>query len=217
MKTKLFISNFEIVDQPFRDFCERRNIQITAKSLISFRALKFEPVEKADVVFFSSPRAVDFFIDSIKGKNSLLACLGSGTAKRLLENGYIADFVGSSSAQPDLVAKEFLGWLGDKKVLFPLSTISNRSISSKIPVGQVEELLVYETITDSEQLEPFDTYVFTSPSNVDSFLKENQFPTGSVVIAWGKTTERKLQQLDIPCRKTLDASNLRELEVILCE
>ncbi len=215
MKTKLFISNAEIVDQAFRDFCDARNIAITAKSLISFKALEFETVEETDVVFFSSPRTVDFFIESIKNKSTLLACLGSGTSKRLQEYGFTADFVGSVSALPEVVAAEFQEWLGDKKVLFPLSAISNRSISSVIPVDQKTELTVYETIAVSEKLEPFDIYVFTSPSNVDSFLKENEIAPDSRVIAWGKTTESKFHNLHIPCEMTLKNSSLRELETVL--
>ena|SRR6218665_1310011 len=215
MKTKLFISNADIVDQQFLDFCDLKEIELVAKSLIDFRAVDYTSSFDTDVVFFSSPRAVDFFLPAIKHKGFQLACLGSGTANRLKEYGYDADFVGSNSGEPSIVSREFQLWLGDRKALFPLSTISNRSISSNIPENQKLELVVYETVSASESIEPCDLYVFTSPSNVFAFLEKNIFPENARVIAWGKATERKLKELNFYPEITLRNSSLRDLEQAL--
>lgn len=213
--TKVFISNAEIIDKPFLDFCDSNGIDLFAKSLITFKPVVHNPVFDADVVFFSSPRSVEFFVESIQGKNLQCACLGSGTAKRLAEFGYSADFVGSVSGQPDVVSKEFLIWLGNRKVIFPLSTKSNRSISATIPAGQRIEVVVYETISLSEKLDLCEIYVFTSPSNIDAFLEKNVLPGTAEVVAWGKTTEKRLLELKILPSFVLRDSSLRDLEEAL--
>ena len=215
MKTKLFLSNSEIVDEQFLSFCETHQISLHAKSLIGFEPVIFDTIPEAEVVFFSSPRSVDFFASALKSKKWTLACLGTGTAKRLETFGYTSDFVGSDSGKPDIVAKEFRKWLGDRKVIFPVSSRSNRSIASVIPPAQGIELVVYKTVAVPELIEPSQIYVFTSPSNVDAFLEKNQFPEVCRVIAWGETTAKRLLDLGIRPAFVLQKSDLRHLEQFL--
>lgn len=215
MKTSLFLSNSEIVDKAFLDFCHSNEIELITQSLISFKPVSFGSLPEATVVFFSSPRSVEFFIESVKDKNYRFACIGNGTAKRLESYGLKADFIGSNAGKPDAVAEEFLSWLDSGKVIFPLSTKSNRSISSKVPVEQCTELIVYETILTGVELNYFDVYVFTSPSNVEAFLEVNPVPSESKVIAWGTTTEKRLLKRGISPFAVLEKSNLRELQDLL--
>jgi len=215
MKTKLFLSNSEIADQEFLDFCSQHHFELHAKSLISFKPVDHDDNIDADVVFFSSPRSVDFFYKSLKDKNVSLAVLGSGTATRLKALGFSPDFVGSASGNPDVVAKEFVHWLGKRTVLFPLSSRSNRSISSNIPKDQLKEIIVYETLTVPQTIEVSQIYVFTSPSTVEAFLGLNTVPVDAVTIAWGKTTEKKMLEQGITPSFVLEISSLRELERVL--
>lgn len=215
MKTSLFLSNSEIVDPAFLHFCHSNEIELVAQSLISFKPISYDSIPDAEVVFFSSPRSVEFFIESLTDKKYSFACIGSGTAKRLETYGFKADFVGSDAGQPDTVAKDFLVWLNTRKVIFPLSTKSNRSISSQVPGEQRFELIVYETILTGKELNYFDVYVFTSPSNIEAFLEVNDLPSESKVIAWGSTTEKRLQKRGISPFSVLQKSNLRELEDLL--
>ena len=215
MKTKLFLSNSEIVDNQFLDFCSQHNIELNAKSLIAFNAVEHDDEINADVVFFSSPRSVDFFYKSLKDKNVSLAVLGSGTARRLNELGFSADFAGSASGNPEAVAEEFLSWLGDRTVLFPLSSRSNRSISRHVPTAQLKEVVVYETVNTPEKIDVSQIYVFTSPSNVEAFLSQNALPGDAVVIAWGKTTEKRMLEQGMRPTFVLETSSLRELEQVL--
>jgi uroporphyrinogen-III synthase len=217
MKTSLFLSNSEIVDTAFLHFCHSNEIELVARSLISFKPVPYDSIPDAEVVFFSSPRSVEFFIESVKNKKYSFACIGNGTAKRLETYGFKADFVGSNAGQPDTVAEEFLHWIGKRKVIFPLSTKSNRSVSSHVPVGQRFELIVYETILTGLDLNYFDVYVFTSPSNVEAFLEVNDLPSESKVIAWGNTTEKRLLKRGISPFSVLQKSNLRELEDLLSD
>lgn len=215
MKTKLFLSNSEIVDRQFLDFCESHEISLVAKSLIGFEPVPYGPVPDADVVFFSSPRSVDFFAESLKGVNWKLASLGTGTAKRLERLGYFSDFTGSDSGKPETVAADFRNWLGNRKVIFPISSRSNRSVSAQIPEDQRIELIVYKTVSSAEVINPSQWYVFTSPSNVDAFLEKNQLPGNSKVIAWGETTAKQLLNLGIEVVHVLQKSDLRHLETFL--
>lgn len=215
MKTKVFLSNSGIVDEQFIAFCSANDIELNAKSLIYFKPVEVDIVPEAEVVFFSSPRSVDFFLKLETGNNYVFACLGQGTAARLQSYGIRPDFVGSNSGKPDEVAKAFVSWLGNRIVLFPLSSKSNRSVSVLVPVEQLKELVVYETVNASAVIEPAAVYVFTSPSNVDAFLALNELPAGSSVIAWGRTTEKRLQQLGIAPSVVLENSSIRELERVL--
>jgi hypothetical protein len=56
---------------------------------------------------------------------------------------------------------------------------------------------------------------FKSPSNVDGFLIENQFPSNAKIIAWGNTTEKCLNNKGYLVWKTLLNSTVDELVEIL--
>lgn len=215
MKTKLFLSNSEIVNLGFLKFCESSNIELISKSLIDFRAIPFDTEVKTDVVFFASPRSVEFFFAEKGHTSGVFACVGEGTAKRLNKLGYQADFVGVNSGNPEDVAKDFRVWLGNRTVLFPLSSSSNKTISSHVPKTQLQELVIYETVALPEVIEECDIYVFTSPSNVVSFLECNSLPPNAKIIAWGQTTERKLLSLNVNVDLTLRSSSLEELRAFL--
>lgn len=187
-------------------------IQLTAQTLIDFKALPFEINEEYEVVFFSSPRSFNYFTRSASiSPSAQIAVIGNGTANFI--NGKVSsiDFIGKQAGKPDEVAAEFLHWLGNRKVLFPLALHSNESISSKIPANQKVEVRVYETVLSPVSIEPQDWYVFTSPSNVRSFFESNTLPTFAKVIAWGKTTEKELTKLNSSAYHTLAESSINEL------
>ena len=52
---------------------------------------------------------------------------------------------------------------------------------------------------------------FKSPSNVDGFLIENQFPSNAKIIAWGKTTKNYLLAKNQTVEHTLKNSTVDEL------
>jgi uroporphyrinogen-III synthase len=88
--------------------------------MISFVGLEFKVEESFDVVFFSSPRSVQFFLEKHKLFNHILTgCIGRATADELAKWGLNASFIGSNAGQPEQVGVSFKNWLGDRKVLFP--------------------------------------------------------------------------------------------------
>ena len=61
----------------------------------------------------------------------------------------------------------------------------------------------------------FDYITFTSPSNVEGYLKENIIPQQSKIIAWGETTKIYLLANRLEVYKTLKISSENEIIEIL--
>ncbi len=181
-------------------FCAERNIQLTAQSLIAFEALDFSLPEKSfDVVFFTSPRAVDYFLDKAQIKSNVsIACIGESTKLHLQKLGYIVHFFGSNGGHPDLVSEEFQRWAGESIVLFPISNLSNKSIQRKLKAAQILEVVVYQTI-ELSLLAPdaYDVLIFSSPSNARAYLACNTISESQQVAAFGQTTHHFLAEKGI--------------------
>jgi uroporphyrinogen-III synthase len=192
-------------------WCRKRNVRLTAISLITFKEIPFVIPRPYDVVFFSSVRAVEYFF-----KNSSLpvhceiACVGAKTGQALASRGHTVAFTGKMAGNPEETAKDFVKWLGKKSVLIPHSTASKRTIAHAIPAEQRIEVAAYETIAVGQKIDYHDLYVFSSPSNYKSFLKENQLPRHGV-IAWGQTTQKEIEKSGIEPVYTLTTSSETEL------
>lgn len=196
-------------------FCIQEEIELTAFPQIKFSEQTFSIKKPYQVIFFSSPRCVDFFLlnetipDDVK-----IACVGASTADHLTKKGLQPDFIGSFPGDPDKNAKELSEWVSDRSVLFPVSSISKGSMNKFIPADQIEIVQVYITEFCPKKVADHDIYIFSSPSNVDSFLEVNKAPE-TIVIAWGKTTESCLLSKEIPVAKVLNKSNESELIELL--
>lgn len=196
-----------------KDYCDRSGILLQAHSLIDFELVTNSVQTTCQVVFFSSIRSATFFLESNRISNEMaIATIGEQTAQKLNLLGIEADFIGSASGDPEKVASDFRHWLNGRNVLIPCSDRSNSSIAAALPKNQVEEVVVYKTIPASMTIEPCDLYVFSSPSNVESFLQKNNLPEKSFTIAWGKTTEKAMVAKQI--HPDLVLKNSSETEVI---
>jgi len=216
MRTKLFVSSELSDDHSFRTFCKQHSIELTAQSLIEFKQLNYHVSSICDVIFFSSIRSYNYLISFYELHEPVVfAAIGVSTAKQINEDISSFGFIGSTPGNPRKVAEEFKEWLGDRRVLFPLALKSNESISSLIPEEQKEVVRVYETIHHPLILSDQDIYVFTSPSNVESFLKVNGIPENTKVIAWGKSTEHTLELHRVSVWNTLKTSSFDELSSLL--
>lgn len=216
MKTKLFVSANLSNDQLLVRFALEKKFDLFAHSLIDFIDLKAKTTATYAVVFFSSPRAFNYFISSNNIPSDVsIALIGEGTKKHL--NDYFSQikFVGKNAGNPTEIGNTFKTWLGDRKVLFPQAKKSNETISSLIPEKQKIVLPVYETVAQPIVIPAQDVYVFTSPSNVTSFLQLNEVPISSKVIAWGTTTKEACEKRGITVWKTLQTSSYEELISIL--
>lgn len=212
MTKRIFISKADHEVTAIRAELAKAKIELVSESLISFEAEKFEIENEVDVIFFGSIRSVIFYSATNDiGNAKAIACIGGKTSELLKELGYTPNFTGTNSGNPSEVASEFKSWCGNRNVLFPLSSRSLKSIARVFPVDQKEEVIVYRTILVEKEIPECDSYVFTSPSNLEGFLLENALPTSCHVIAWGKSTEKALKDRNIAVDQTLKNSSIEEL------
>lgn len=206
---RLFISkDIKSIGQLSRYAAEHK-IDLIAHSFLSFNAIPFNIEKEYDIIFFNSPRAVDYFLlqETIL-PGTKIACIGTSTKLQLVNRGYKVDFTGESS-DPLIIAKEFADWVGDDIVLVPHSTISKHSVLTYLDSEQVVSVPVYETQISSKEIEPCDIYIFSSPSNAEGFLCSNILQPSSTIIAYGTSTQDYLKEHGIvsivPDRSTLES------------
>lgn len=214
--TKLFFSGTLSDNSPLQRFCDLNGWQLTARSLLEFETIPFAVTVPYDVVFFSSPRSVNYFISQQRVPDNVqLACIGAGTAAALAKHNLTPAFVGVKSGDPEKVAQDFKAWLGERHVLFPLAKQSNETIAKVIPDQQKSIVRCYETRFVQQRIPAQDFYVFTSPSNVKAFLEVNALPPDAKAIAWGNTTNCKLVELEIKSFFVLEESSEEALVKVL--
>ena len=212
MAKRIFISKNESEVQELKAHYQKQNYTLIAHSFLQFEQVDFTIQHNYDVLFFSSPRSVLFFKARYElQSNKLVACTGSKT-KQLLESlGVVVSFSGVNTSKINAVAEDFKSWLGDNNVLFPLSDISKKTISSLIDDAQKQEIIVYKTEIQPKKIALCDTYIFTSPSNVKGFLIANEIPTNGELISWGESTSAELRKYGVNELSELKNSSLSEL------
>ena len=193
------------------------SVQAFYKSLIRFESVSFKIESHFDVIFFPSVRAAKFLLESgqVDLSRYILACNGVQTQKRLHELGYACDFVAENAGNPEEVSKSFTSWLGQRKVLVPHSNISSLSVTKHLSNQQLSTAEVYKTVLSESNIEPCDVYVFSSPSNIQSFFKGNTPKTGSKLIVWGNTSMQSLNEHGYQADHTLKQGSIDELKLLL--
>jgi len=211
-KTSLFFSGELTPGSLLWQFCEKRSWNLTACSLLGFKAIPFQVKQEFDVVFIASPRSFNYFKRGTSDLTSIqYAVIGEGSVRKMNVDNSSIVFVGKDPGDPHSVALEFKAWLGNRRVLFPLSVRSAETIAKVIPESQKEIVRCYSTELLPIALKPNDIYVFTSPSNVEAFLLKNELDPAAMIVAWGKTTEKKLVESGFSPRLVLRQSSEEEL------
>lgn len=205
---RIFISKAEEEVPKLKTFCLDKDIDLVARSLISFEAIDFDCPSAYDVIFFSSPRSVRYFLDRCPLPDGIsLACVGQGTAKELIQRKLPVSFQGKE-ADTSKVARDFLQWCGERQVLFPVSNRSLRTVVDVFPENQRTILIAYQTKQEKRDIPSSDIYVFTSPSNVESFAESmRQSTKKALFIAWGPSTAKSLNSVGISTFRTLKESS----------
>lgn len=221
MKIKsIFLSSNSDSSLPIADFCNENGILLARRSFISFQQVPFEVPDEWEVVFFSSPRSFDFFVsDNFRlGSDQQIACIGEETKNHIESRGYVVSFFGKNAGDPKEIANRFKEWLGPRRALFPQSTRSNKSIETELPEAQKIPLIVYETVEDPIVFRTvFSIYIFTSPSNYNSFISVNSIPKEAKILAWGTSTSRVIVNSGKTVDFILKTSTYSELHRILLE
>lgn len=204
LPVSVFISR-EVSEQSyFRRALEKHNIQIDGRSLIRTVPVitKLDPyiLKYVDWIFFSSKNAVEYFfqLQPALPKDVKFGVMGAGSEEMLRRQGHLADFtgIGNDSAE---VAQEFAKVANGTQVLFPGAEESLRSIQKGLSADtKVIDIVVYETVLEDEvEGSGADVLVFTSPSNVDAYFAENLLDPYQKVIAIGKSTGKKFEEMGV--------------------
>jgi len=198
----VFISR-ELTEQSyFSKAMKKHGIQLDARSLIRTVPviMKLDPyiLKDTEWIFFSSKNAVEYFF-SLKPElhaGVKFGVMGAGSEEVLRTKGHLTNYtgVGIDSAE---VAAEFAKLANGTKVVFPGSEGSLKSIQKVLsPETKIVDLPVYETVLEEDiEVTSADVLVFTSPSNVTAYFAENLLDPDQKVIAIGKSTGRKLDEM----------------------
>ena len=216
----IFISRNQEDVHELSTWCNSQNLVINTKSLIEFAETTFTIPKNWDVIFFPSPRAVDFFFRQYANFNfstKKFASAGKGTALALQKWVDKVDFVPKNPGKINEVQHEFAQWLQERKMLFVGSNESKKSVLTNLPSNQYQFVQVYETKFKLEEISLCDMYIFSSPSNVKSFLLRNQFPLNPKVISWGQSTTNELNKIGVIPVFELKSGELSELIQFLKE
>ena len=186
----------------FRKALEKHKIQIDARSLIRTVPVitKLAPhiLSDADWIFFSSKNAIEYFfqLNPQLPKEVKFGVLGAGSEEMLRLKGHFSSYTGGGVDTTD-VAASFARVANGKKVVFPGAEESMRSIQKGMsPDTKVIDLPVYETILEEDvEGSGADVLVFTSPSNVEAYFADNLLEPNQKVIAIGKSTGKKFDEM----------------------
>lgn len=188
-----------------QSYLASKKIQFEGKSLIRtfpmIHKMDSSIFKTIDWIFFNSKNGVEFFFDLKPKLNSeiKIGVIGRGSEMALREFGREADFVGETS-DTTRVARKFAKLVKGKTVLFPQSKESLRTIQNGLSEDFTKciDLSLYETEPEKNvQIFFADVIIFTSPSNVDSFMLDNLIDPSQKVIAIGKSTAAKLREYQI--------------------
>jgi uroporphyrinogen-III synthase len=216
MSLSLFISKNRSEIQLLEDFAKEHSLTVEASSFLHFRPIPFELPTQFDVIFFSSPRAVTFFLSRHAIPQHIeIACVGGTTGRLLKSMGHQIAFNGEGKGSILNVAKEFQTWLGPKVALFPNSTRTLGTMFRGLPDHQVAQVHCYKTLIQGVELSSaFDVYVFTSPSNVEGFFQKNVLPQHAQTISWGKSTAKALDEKGVSSLQLSEPSIEALIEVV---
>jgi hydroxymethylbilane synthase len=164
-------------------------------ALIDTHRIPIKKVADAAWVFFSSKHAVRHFLKQAQlPAGAKIAAVGKGTAEELRKFNLRADFIGGGN-DTRITAKQFAAICGRSRVLFPQAKGSLRTVQQQMPNAEIIDLIVYESIQrDASALPDADILVFTSPSNVEAYLKIRKLKSDQELVAMGHATANTLRE-----------------------
>ena len=197
---RIFISRDLKRDSALVQRLEATGDIVIAESLIEFDFVPFNYFPFCEWIFFYSPRCVKYFFEMAKPNrynNSKFGVMGPGTAKAMIEQGIVPDFIGNGN--PEQTAESFGDEAYEQRVLFPQAENSRKSIE-KLIADQVEviDMVVYTNSPKKNFTIPdVDILVLTSPLNAQTYFSKYSLKETQKVLAIGKTTADSLRNLSI--------------------
>lgn len=200
----VFISRDLSAQSYFRKAVEKNGTAIEARSLIRTVPIitKLDPyiLKNVDWIFFTSKNGVEYFfnLQPQLPKKVKFGVMGSGSEKALRSLGFRADYTGEGVDSAD-VGTEFAKLANGTTILFPAAEDPMRSIHQALSAAtKMIDLPVYETVLeDDAEASSAEVLIFTSPSNVEAYFADNLLDVGQQVIAIGKSTGKKLDEIGV--------------------
>ena len=204
LPSKVFISREIGEHNYFRRALETNHIEIEGRSLIrTFPIVNvLDPFYLKHIhwIFFSSRNGVEFFfkLKPVLPKHVKFGVVGRGSEDALRKHGHKADYVGESGDITE-VAEHFALLVREQTVLFPRAQDSLLSIQKSLAADtKIVDLPIYETVIEENIDRTYaDVLIFTSPSNVEAYFKDNLLDPGQKVIAIGNSTGKKFEEMGV--------------------
>jgi hydroxymethylbilane synthase len=201
---KVFITRELSEHSYLRKFLVKHQIEVEAKSLIrtvpTIHKLDSYIFKQVDWIFFSSKNGIEYFfkLNPTLSKEIKFGVVGRGSEDALKQLGKIVSFVGESSDTTE-VAEEFAAIANGRTIVFPSAKDSLKTIQQGLSTEtKIIDLTIYETILEEDVAQTYaNVLVFTSPSNVDAYFANNLLEPGQQVVAIGKSTGKKFDEMGV--------------------
>ncbi len=187
-------------------FFKKHNITADARSLIrifpTINKLDSFILKRADWIFFNSRNAIEHFfkLEPLILKKTKIAVLGRGSEETLRKFNRKADFTGDHlGINTEGIGAEFAKLVAGQTVLFPRAEGSLQTIRKALTEDtKVIDMPIYETVIEEEvDKSNADVLVFTSPSNVEAYFRENLVDPGQKIICIGNSTAKAIEEMGL--------------------
>lgn len=214
---RILVSRNLAFESKLRDWANAHQFQLIELPFIRIDPILNVEIPATEWVFFSSPNGLDVYFENYPLIAKKIGVYGVGTLLRLEEIGMSADFVGDTSKTPNEIGAQFFESIAEPTtVLFPLSQLSKKSISSMNKINTCFEKVIYETSLVGQEISDIDFAILTSPSNIDGFLLENE-PKDTHFIVLGETSKKHFERLGITNKLEVPASADESAVILLLE
>jgi len=206
LPTSVFITRDLAENSYLGRFLTKHNIQIDARSLIrifpTINKLDSFILKRADWIFFNSKNAIEHFfkLEPLILKKTKIAVLGRGSEDTLRKFNRVADFSGDNlGIETEDIAKEFAKMVSGQTVLIPRAEGSLMTIQKALtPETKVIDMPIYETVIEENvDKTNAEVMVFTSPSNVEAYFRENLADPDQKIICIGHSTASAIAHLGL--------------------
>lgn len=206
LPSSVFISRDLDEKSYFAKSLKKHNISIEDRSLIKvypiINTLDSFILKKADWIFFNSKNAIEHFfnLNPLLLKKTKIAVLGRGSETTLRKYGRVADFSGDDlGISTEEIAKEFAKLVDGQTVFIPCAKGSLKSIQNALTANTtVIDLPIYETVLEENvDKSHADVLIFTSPSNVEAYFKDNLIEPEQKIICIGYSTAKLIEEMGL--------------------
>ena len=160
------------------------------------------PTQQYQAYIFNSPNAVRYFAQKeTVPEGTIVVAPGRGTADALVRLGINVSLM-ADGTDMERFAAQVAERLHGLRVLVPCSAQTRGTLISGLDPSMVTQIAVYRTRTVRPDARPDarETVLFTSPLNVEGYLKAG-WPRPESAIALGRTTAEALTEAGVLARE----------------